>query len=155
MVVRIEDRDGGAEGYTFDLTWGGGSGFSPGREGDRQNAPNDRPNAPNYDRPGNGRDNPRSGERDRVSARRFSTEQAVQVCQDAIRQQAITQFRVRDVAFRQTQLDDNPGRRDWIVGTLVFRRSMGREETSRFSCSVDFDSGRVRSAQIERGRNMR
>src|ERR1044071_9850248 len=22
-VVRIEDRDGGAEGYTFDVTWGG------------------------------------------------------------------------------------------------------------------------------------
>lgn len=44
-VVRIEDRDGGSEGYTFDLTWSGGGGFPGGppgppagrdpREGDR------------------------------------------------------------------------------------------------------------------------
>ena len=92
VVVRVEDHDGGAEGYTFDLIWGGGSGFSSGREGERQNAPNDRPNAPNdrpnapnYERQGIGRD-PRYGERDRLNQRQFSTDQAVRVCQDAIRQ---------------------------------------------------------------------
>ncbi len=122
-VVRIEDRDGGAEGYTFDLTWGGGSGFPSGREG---------------------------GQRDRAIDRRFSTDQAVRVCQDSVRQQATAQFHTQSVAFRETRLDDNPGRRDWIVGTVAIRRMMGREEVYRFSCSVDFDNGRVRSAQIDR-----
>src|SRR5258708_3183742 len=31
-VVRIEDKDGGSEGYTFDLFWGGSKPTSPGRD---------------------------------------------------------------------------------------------------------------------------
>src|SRR5258705_10279938 len=31
-VVRIEDSQGGSEGYTFDLFWGGGGGGYPGRD---------------------------------------------------------------------------------------------------------------------------
>lgn len=41
-VIRIEDRQGGSEGYTFDVTWRGGSGFGGG----------------GYDRPGYGNDRP-------------------------------------------------------------------------------------------------
>jgi hypothetical protein len=129
VVVRIEDPEGGAGEYKFDLTWGGGNGFPSGRDG---------------------RDNPQYGERDRVIDRRISTDQAVRVCQDSVRQQAATQFRTRDVAFRETRMDDNRDRRDWIVGTIAIRRMLGREETYRFSCSIDFDNGRVRSAQIDR-----
>ncbi|MEP7354217.1 MAG: hypothetical protein ABI824_13395, partial [Acidobacteriota bacterium] len=81
--------------------------------------------------------------------RRATTEQAVQVCQDAVRQQAFDRFRVQNVAFRQTALDNNPGRQDWITGIMDIRRGYDRDETYRFSCSVNFDNGQVRSAQID------
>ena len=45
-------------------------------------------------------------------------------------------------------MDDNPGRQDWVMGMFDVRRSPGRDETYRFSCSVNFDTGQVRSAQI-------
>lgn len=129
-VVRIEDPQGGQEGYTFDLTWGGGG--SPGgfRPDDRR--PDDR-------RPAG----------DRGFNRAFSTDQAVQVCQDAIRQQAVQRFRTPEIAFRRTMIDDNPGRNDWVIGSFAIRRGFNREEEYRFSCSVNFENGRVRSAQIE------
>ena len=121
-VVRIEDPDNGQEGYTFDIRWGG-IGPMPGR--------------------GDGRgDGPGPG-------RRWTTDQAVHGCQDAVRQQAGGRFNIRDVDFLATKLDDNPGRNDWVIGTLAVRRGDGRRDVYRFSCSVNFDSGQVRSARIE------
>ena len=122
-VVRIEDKDNGSEGYTFDIFWSNGPGDS---------------------RP------PDRGDFDRGPGRRFTVDQAVRVCQDAVAQQASDRFRTRDINFRRTTIDDNPGRNDWVVGSFDVRR-FNRMETYRFSCSVDFDNGRVRSAQIEDG----
>jgi len=141
-VVRIEDSQGGAEGYTFDLSWAGddrgpapGGGFSSGGGGgDRYPGGGDR--YPGRDRPG----------------RRFTTEQAVNVCQDAVRRQAGEgdRFRGRRVEFVNTRIDDNPGRNDWVVGVIdVFRGRNGWDGRYRFSCSVNFDTGQVRSAEIE------
>jgi hypothetical protein len=141
-VVRIEDSQGGSEGYTFDLTWGG-SDRGPG--GDQ---------SPQYPQPGAqdpGRGGDRDGrneDRERVSSR-FTTDQAIRVCQDAVRQQAADRLHARDVDFRRTTIDDKPGRNDWVIGTLDIRRGYNRVETYRFSCSVDFDDGRVRSADIQ------
>jgi hypothetical protein len=123
-VVRIQDPESGAEGYTFDLTWGGG---------DRT----DRGYPPPQDR-----FQPRPG-------LRVTTDQAVRACQDSVRQQAYDRFHSGNVAFRRTRLDDNPGRQDWVMGVMDIRRGYDRDESFRFSCSVDFDSGRVRSAQID------
>ena len=64
-VVRIEDSQGGSEGYTFDLFWGGDSGPGPGAYP---------PGPPSGDRTLS-----RLGDR---PSRRFTTEQAVSVCQD-------------------------------------------------------------------------
>lgn len=143
-VVRIEDTKGGSEGYTFDVFWGGGYGpgpisGGPGRfEQDRGG----------FDRNGDGRvdrfDGPGGGR-----ARRFTTEQAVQVCESSIRQQAERRFRTNNINFRGTALDDNPGRRDWVTGRFEVRPGYGRPEEYRFSCSVNFDNGVVRSATIE------
>ena len=36
-----------------------------------------------------------------------------------------------------------------VVGAIEVRRAYGHEERYRFSCSVNFETGRVRSAQIE------
>jgi hypothetical protein len=124
-VIRIEDTAGGSEGYTFDIMWGGGNAQGPIR--------NDQ---------GDGRFG-------RGPGRRFTTEQAVQVCESSILQQAEQRFRTRNVTFRGTALDDNPGRQDWVMGMFEVQRSPGRDETYRFSCSVNFDTGQVRSAQIE------
>ncbi len=123
-VIRIEDTAGGSEGYTFDIMWGGGYAQEPIR------------NDQGGGRFGGGR------------ARRFTAEQAVQVCESSIRQQAEQRFRTRNISFRETALDDNPGRQDWVTGIFDVRRSPGRDETYRFSCSVNFDTGQVRSAEI-------
>ena len=83
-------------------------------------------------------------------SRRFTTEQAVTVCQDSVRRQAEGRFRGRRVEFLSTRIDDNPGRNDWVIGTIdVFRGRDFSEGRYRFSCSVNFDNGQVRSAEIE------
>lgn len=122
-VVRIEDPEGGAEGYTFDLIWGGGGGYpAPGVPGGRV-----------WNEPGRGR---------------WTTEQAVQGCRDAVTRQISDRFRTNDVYFRDIRIDDNPGRNDWVIGRVDVRR-YGREDRYRFSCSVNFDNGVIRSAELQ------
>ena len=59
-------------------------------------------------------------------------------------------FRGRRVEFLNTRIDDNPGRNDWVVGVIdVFRGRDGWDGRYRFSCSVNFDSGQVRSVEID------
>jgi hypothetical protein len=127
-VVRIQDPDGGAGSYAFDLTWG---------VNDRQTYSNAQ---------GRGAPPPLPG---RVVSPRFTTEQAIRVCQDAVRQQAYDRFRSSNIAFRKTILDNNPGRQDWVTGLFDMRRGYDRDETYNFSCSVNFDTGEVSSAQID------
>jgi hypothetical protein len=123
-VVHIEDPENGAGIYSFDLIWGGAGSYQGDRgQGDR-------------------------GQGDRGDRRRFSQDDAIRSCQDAVRQQAVERFRVRDVAFRRLEANDNPGQRDSVKGAFDLRRD-GRDEAFRFSCSVDFDNGRVFNAQIE------
>ncbi len=117
-VIHIEDPENGAGVYTFDITWGGAGSAYQGDRGDR-------------------------GDR-----RRFSPDDAVRSCQDAVRQQAVERFHVADVSFRRLEASDNPGQRDSVNGVFDLRRD-GRDEAFRFSCSVDFDNGRVFNAQIE------
>jgi hypothetical protein len=118
-VIRIDDPDNGMEGYTFDIRWGGGgAGF--------QGPP----------------------DRRRDDRARYTTEQAVDACKDAVREQAGGRFRQSAVDFLRINLDDQPGRNDWVVGTLAVRR-YDRREIYRFSCSVNFETGRIRSAQIQ------
>jgi len=147
-VVQIEDSEGGAQGYTFDLFWGDYSGPTS-QDRYRQDP---RPVSPDpgqfnrdrqsydrggYDRGGFGGD------------RQFTVNEAVRVCQDSIRDRAVARFRTPNIDFRRTAIDDNPGRQDWVLGELAVRRRFGRQEVYRFSCSVDFRSGIVRTAQID------
>ena len=123
-VVRIVDPQGGAEAYTFEVMWGGGGYGGYGRGWD---------------------------ERDRWDQRRggrWTTEQAIQGCRDAVSRQVADRYRTRDVFFRDVRLDDNPGRRDWVIGRVDVRR-WGRDEHYRFSCSVNFDNGVIRSADVQ------
>jgi hypothetical protein len=139
-VIRIDDKDGGSEGYTFDIFWS--NGMAGGYQGNR---PPDR----RYD---DGDSRYRPGWRDsdyfRRNGRGFTVEEAVRVCKTAIDAQARRRFRDRDVEFGPTRIDDNPGRQDWVLGTIDVRRR-GPDLRFRYSCSVDFGTGRVRSAQID------
>jgi hypothetical protein len=125
-VIRIDDPQGGAEGYTFDLTWGGSYTYNPGA----------------VPRP------PDAG--GRTPFRRFTTEQAVAACQDAVRQRTLADYPHRSVEFRETRIDDQPGRNDWVIGTLdILSRGGPLEQHMRFSCAVNFDTGQVRSADLQ------
>lgn len=153
-VVHIEDPNGGAEGYTFDLFWGAGNnggGNFPGRgnEGVRNNGGGGGGFNGGVD------DRPRGADRGIIPGRRFTTEQAVESCKESVRRLAEDRFRARDVVFFDTQLDDNPGRRDWVVGRIEVRQGFNRTEPHRFTCSVDFDNGSVRSAELDPGRGGR
>jgi hypothetical protein len=122
-VVRIQDSNGGAEGYTFDLVWRGqglvSNPVGQPRDGrDRGGPPND----------------------------------AARACQNAIRERANQQYGFRDIDFRGVNTDDNPGRNDAIIGSFDVRRGNDRD-TYRFSCSVDLANGRVRGVEISPGRD--
>jgi len=126
-VVHINDPKGGREGYTFDLQWreprGGGWNAGP-------------PAPPSF--PGNG---PGWGGG-------FPMDRAIGLCQDSV-----TDRLNRDgypyINFESTIPDDNPGRRDWITGTLSAKHRFGNARFS-FACSVDFSSGRLRSVDVRR-----
>jgi hypothetical protein len=139
-VVRIDDSAGGSEGYTFDLVWRMGGNFGP--------PPGPPPGpGPGFERGGDRRFDGDRRDRDR---RRFAVEDAIRVCQDAVRGRASDRMRGARIEFRRTAIDDNPGRSDWVIGTFDAIRDNGRFQSYRFSCSVDFDNGRVRSADFDR-----
>ncbi len=151
-VIRIEDSKGGSEGYTFDLFWNGrgaaysgGPGSYPGRDNVRRD--NDRRD---NDRRGNDRrDN--NANADRYGNSRYNGAWAVRTCQQAVRERAIRQFRPHSIEFLDTRMDDNPGRNDWVIGRLDVLHGPGQpEERLSFSCSVNFNNGRVRSVNLER-----
>jgi hypothetical protein len=116
-VVRIEDREGGAEAYTFDVVWSG-AGMVSNPTGfdwrDRGRSPND----------------------------------ASRACQEAVRERANQQYGLRDIDFRDQNVDD---RNDRISGSFDVRGNS--REIYRFSCSVDLANGRVRGVEISRGRD--
>ncbi|HXS93140.1 MAG TPA: hypothetical protein VN736_00965 [Candidatus Limnocylindrales bacterium] len=171
-VVQIDDPEGGAEGYTFDLFWdtrGGGGpgtyGSQPGYQPDQRNAQGNYPGQQGYpDRADRQQEPPNGGGWDRDEHYRpgyrdsdyyhryghgFGMDEAIRVCQDAVKDQAVQRFGRADIHFHGTRIDDRPGRNDVVSGTLDVHRGP-REERFGFSCSVNFDNGRVRSADLDR-----
>lgn len=177
-VVRIEDKDNGSEGYTFDLFWGTGDGprsnnnqggnynnqggnynnqagnYQTGRPPTADNRNRDilnqiDRNQDRYQEYGEDRYRPgyREGEYYRRYGHGFAIDEAVRICQESVAEQARRRFRNSDLHFGPTRMEDNPGREDWLIGRIDVHRQ-GREERFGFACSVDFGSGRVRSAQI-------
>jgi hypothetical protein len=147
-VVHIEDPDAGSEGYTFDLIWGGGNN-NPGPQHSGNNSVFNGINGA-INGVMNGDNRPQ--ERDRAPERsvaRFTTEQAVNECQDAVRRQAGERFGGRRIEFLNARIDDNPGRNDWVVGMIDVVRGQNDHDRFRFSCSVNFDNGQIRTVQID------
>jgi hypothetical protein len=152
-VVQIEDRDNGAEGYTFDILWDA-RGYNQG-QGQVQgpiagNGPVYRDDNQNRNRNDDQyRGNNRDGAYYRQYGHGFAKDEAVRVCQQEVSRVAMQRFRgVRDIHFLNTRTDDNPGREDWVTGNLDLHRGP-RQEVYNFSCSVNFDNGQVRTAQLD------
>jgi hypothetical protein len=129
-VVRIQDPEGGANVYQFELTWNNG-----GRVDGNQSYQGGYP-------PANDR---RDGDRGQWQPRRVDPGQAFDACRDAIRHQAADRYRTGDINFRRI---DKDGDSDRIVGMVEVRHD-GVEDHLRFSCNVDLNDGRVRTARIE------
>jgi hypothetical protein len=123
-VIRIEDPPAGAEGYTFDIMWSGYGNANPGDRRDFSSGPH-------------------------VGSPPFATDRALDICRNEVRRQAAGRFGTPEIDFREIRMDDNPGRREWVVGTFFLRRDRDRDEPHRFACSVDFNDGRVRSVEID------
>jgi|SRR6185437_9866405 len=173
-VVQIEDKQGGFEGYTFDITWGSGVSSldtrgpvpndqrGPGQPNyqDREQRPTanqpsyqdrdqrDDRNPAGYRSDGQYRPNYRDSDYYRRYGHPFSVDEAVRVCQQAVLTQASRRFGTSDIHFYRTAIDDGPGRQDWVTGTLDVHRGQ-REQRFAFSCSVNFDEGRIRSADLD------
>jgi hypothetical protein len=122
-VVRIEDREGGAEGYTFEILWsnGGGNVFPPG--------------------PGQGR----LGERDR-RMEVFDAERVVRECEQAVRHEAAQRFNASNIEFREARVDND---HDFVRGRIDVVRGSGREDRFEFSCSLNRESGQIRSVRMD------
>jgi hypothetical protein len=121
-VVRIEDKDGGAEGYTFELTWGGGEA------------------RPGWPQSGGG-----PGPGPVPGGRRWTQDEAIRACRDEVRGRAAERFG-SNIRFEGMRMEDNPDRRDWVTGSFTTPRDRG---VHRFACSVNFDNGSLRWAQID------
>jgi hypothetical protein len=130
-VIRIDDSGGGQEGYTFDIMWGLDG---PGRPGPISRGPYGPPYVQGPPPPPPGR--------------RFFTEDAVRACQEYVRDEAARRFRARDVVFRRTRMDDRAGRNDSVIGFFEARQPGRPPLNYRFACSVDFNNGRVRTAEV-------
>ena len=124
-IISIHDPKGGREGYTFDLLWRG-----EGSDG----VPSYPPAVPP---PGRG-DGPSGVPVSRV----------VQACQDEVADR-LNRDGYRTLTFERITPEDNPGRHDWIIGTVAGKSRFDAARFS-FSCSVDFRSGRVRSVDVRR-----
>jgi hypothetical protein len=149
-VVQIVDKDGGSEGYTFDIFWGSGGNWQPRNPGRRGAG---RPDDPWYDS-GSYRPGYRDSDYFRRYGHGFGTQDAVRTCQLEIMSRAQRRFRGGSVHLGRTRLDDAPGRNDWVMGFLdVHRRNVS--ERFRFSCSVNFNTGQVKSADIDQLPDMR
>jgi len=151
-VVQIEDREGGAEGYTFDIMWDSrGGGF----DGNASEYPNNGQNRermegggnPNWGEPGY-RPDWRKSEYYRQYGHGFGTDEAIRVCRDGVYEKARRRFGTADIHFLRTRIDDNPGRSDWVIGSIDVHPNRSGQ-VYNFSCSVNFNNGRVRSSEID------
>jgi hypothetical protein len=143
-VVRIEDPSGGREAYTFDLEWSGGA-YNDGGVGDyRRNRRDD-----DFRRNDDYRRDDRYGREDSYRNRSsMSRPEAVSACREAITDR-INRDGYTRVNILSADVDNNPGRNDWVVGRAV-AQSRGGSVDFDFSCDMNMNNGRVRNVQLNR-----
>lgn len=141
-VVRIDDTKGGSEGYTFSIEWSGASAAAP-TGGFQNNQYELTPSATGR------RGTDRFG---RGGTGNVSTERAIDLCRNEVRTKGERDYGLRNIDITAAGVDTNSGRRDWVVGTFNDRSGSRRRgnNTYRFNCSVDYNSGQIRAVEILR-----
>lgn len=170
IVFRIDDPQGGREGYTVDLEWRGSNGGQwnnqdnrgwrdPDYRGDSRDL--DQRNQGNREvdrRNQSNRDLDQRNQADRRDSRYYDNRgrwnpegaaRAIQVCQDAVVER-IESDGYRNVTFRNVIPDDNPGRFDFVNGFATAKLAWFRSVGFQFSCSVNLANGNVRSLDVTR-----
>jgi hypothetical protein len=145
-VVRIEDKKGGREGYTFDLEWSGGSGAYGYDTDDRLDRRRDDPYDRRDDRYDRRDDRYDRNSRDQNLPGYSNANDAVGMCQDAVRVRARTDHGVRNPRFTASSVDDLRGNRDRIVGSF----EGNRREQYDYACTVNLNNGRIRAVDVRR-----
>ena len=143
-LIRIEDPKSGHEGYTFDIEWTGYSNsknnIRPGGSNINNGKSGSQGGFGNLDRRYGINDNERNAS---------ATDQAMDLCAEAVRTKASRENSYKNIDITNIGLDNNPGRRDWVIGRFSYRQGQSLEEFE-FNCSVDFNNGRVRSVDFRR-----
>lgn len=153
-VVRIEDRKGGSEGYTFDLEWRGGNGAyssnSPYTYGtNRDPYYNNRDPYYNNNDPYSNNNDPyyRNDRRNTRSRSAYGdAAQGAAMCQDAVRARARRDYGVRNPSFTSANVEDLRGNRDRVVGGFQGNRG----EYYEYACTVNPVNGNIRNVEIRR-----
>ena len=123
----VDDPDSGAEGYTFDVTWGGAYG------GNQPYGSADRSRPYGHDRG--------------VFGDYSDTNTAIAGCQDAIRQEASRRYGLHNIAFQRERFQAEPGSTDTVRG--LFWAMDNGDQAYRFSCAVNSNNDRVWNVSIE------
>ena len=142
-VIRIEDPRSGAEGFTFEVEWSGGSGAAPaGGFPGMEPAPAPGPvPAASQRRPGG-----RPWDRNQIKV-----EQALDLCRAEIHARGARDYGLEEIDVTAAGADTAQGRRNWVAGTFMAAGGPQRRAASyRFNCEVDYLQGRVRALEILR-----
>jgi hypothetical protein len=141
VVFRIDDPQGGREGYTVDLEWRGSNGQWNAQDTRGWRGPDD------FRGNDEGRDRRYYDERGRWNAE--GTRQAIRVC-EAAAVERIRRDGFQNVTLRNVVPDNNPGRNDFVNGFATARQGWWRNANFQFSCSVNLANGQVRSIEVNR-----
>lgn len=142
-VVRLEDPQGGREGYTFDVEWNGGGNYSNSGPYNRP-YPNNQP----YNQPYPNRNDPnyRGGYNSHGrGVYNNDPAQLMSICQQEVRARADRQYGSRDIRFTSSNVDDR-GSRDRVVGSF----DGSRGQRFDYTCTVDTSTGQIRNVDIRR-----
>lgn len=119
--VHISDPQRGRANYALEVAWRGGDGWA-----------SPAPPPSSFPGPGGG----------------GAIRNAIRNCQEAVTDRLHRDGYDR-ITFARTAPDPNPGPNDWITGFASATRH-GDTRNFRFSCSVDFQSGKIRFVDVRR-----
>jgi hypothetical protein len=143
-IVRMVDKSGGSASYAFRLEWQGFTG-NPEPFGTSQNSGG---NPTIFDGPANtNASNNKSKGKGKANA--MSNAEAVETCQQEIMRLATQRFNTNNIYFRRTATDNRNSGQNQVRGTLDVNANNNSAQRYRFSCNVNLNNGRVRSAQID------
>jgi hypothetical protein len=141
-IVQIRDSQGGEGRYHFRLTWN-----DPGYNSQGGYDPYDRGGFPRNYPPGGGYGR---GGRWGAQGLRFTTDDAINLCSDAVRNNLSSGYRYdyNNVDILNVRPSNRAGWTGWISGDAAVRRGFfGRQFF--FNCQVDYSNGAILSLDVE------